>query len=78
MTKVTPPADGIFEVRSTAGDTHLGGEDFDNLLVDYLVKEFKRTNSIDITNNSRALSRYIRGLNTLLITILIICYMLCT
>ncbi|GIY23653.1 heat shock 70 kDa protein homolog [Caerostris extrusa] len=33
---------GIFEVKATAGDTHLGGEDFDNRLVDYLVKEFKK------------------------------------
>ena len=35
---------GLFEVKSTAGDTHLGGEDFDNVLVDHFVKEFKRKN----------------------------------
>merc|ERR1712142_1361032 len=49
--------DGIFEVKSTHGDTHLGGEDFDNLLVDHFVKEFKRKNKKDITGNKRALRR---------------------
>merc|ERR1712180_80864 len=49
--------DGIFEVKSTAGDTHLGGEDFDNRLVDHFVKEFKRKNKKDITGNKRALRR---------------------
>ena len=47
----------MFEVRSTAGDTHLGGEDFDNRLVDYFVQDFKRKNRKDISRNTRALRR---------------------
>merc|ERR1719211_338334 len=49
--------DGIFEVKSTAGDTHLGGEDFDNRLVDHFVKEFLRKHKKDLTKNKRALRR---------------------
>jgi L1 cell adhesion molecule like protein len=49
--------DGIFEVKATAGDTHLGGEDFDNRLVDHFVAEFKRKSKKDISNNPRALRR---------------------
>merc|ERR1711892_692477 len=49
--------DGIFEVKSTAGDTHLGGEDFDNRLVDHFVNEFKRKHKKDMTGNKRALRR---------------------
>merc|ERR1711972_1076371 len=49
--------DGIFEVKSTAGDTHLGGEDFDNRLVDHFVKEFKRKYKQDITKNKRSMRR---------------------
>jgi len=49
--------DGIFEVKSTAGDTHLGGEDFDNRLVDHFVKEFQRKHKKDISGNKRALRR---------------------
>jgi len=49
--------DGIFEVKSTAGDTHLGGEDFDNRMVDHFVQEFKRKFKKDITDNKRALRR---------------------
>ena len=49
--------DGVFEVRATAGDTHLGGEDFDNLLVDWAADEFKKKHKIDIKNNPRALRR---------------------
>jgi len=49
--------DGIFEVKATAGDTHLGGEDFDNRLVDHFVKEFQRKNKKDISGNKRALRR---------------------
>lgn len=49
--------DGVFEVRATAGDTHLGGEDFDNRLVDHFAKEFKRKHSKDVTSNARALRR---------------------
>merc|ERR1740123_1237234 len=48
---------GIFEVKATAGDTHLGGEDFDSRLVDHFVKEFLRKNKKDITGNKRALRR---------------------
>ena len=49
--------DGIFEVKATAGDTHLGGEDFDNLMVKYFIDEFKRKTKIDITDNNRAKRR---------------------
>nr|QIX11771.1 heat shock protein 70 [Liposcelis entomophila]QSV39855.1 heat shock protein 70 cognate [Liposcelis entomophila] len=49
--------DGIFEVKSTAGDTHLGGEDFDNRMVNHFVQEFKRKYKKDLTTNKRALRR---------------------
>lgn len=49
--------DGIFEVKATAGDTHLGGEDFDNRLVNHFVNEFKRKNKKDLSTNQRALRR---------------------
>ncbi|XP_013108281.1 heat shock 70 kDa protein cognate 4 [Stomoxys calcitrans] len=49
--------DGIFEVKSTAGDTHLGGEDFDNRLVTHFVQEFKRKHKKDLASNKRALRR---------------------
>ncbi|CAD7929946.1 unnamed protein product [Amoebophrya sp. A25] len=50
--------DGIFEVKATAGDTHLGGEDFDNKIVEYCLKEFTRKNKdVDISGNHRALRR---------------------
>merc|ERR1712121_139815 len=49
--------DGIFEVKSTAGDTHLGGEDFDNRLVNHFVQEFKRKTKKDLASNKRALRR---------------------
>jgi L1 cell adhesion molecule like protein len=49
--------EGIFEVKATAGDTHLGGEDFDNRLVNHFVQEFKRKNKKDISDNPRALRR---------------------
>merc|ERR1712178_604076 len=49
--------DGIFEVKATAGDTHLGGEDFDNRLVNHFISEFKRKNKKDITGNKRSLRR---------------------
>lgn len=47
----------VFEVQSTAGDTHLGGEDFDNRMVDHFVKEFNRKYQREITSNKRALRR---------------------
>ena len=49
--------EGIFEVKSTAGDTHLGGEDFDNRLVDHFMKEFNRKHKKDMSGNKRALRR---------------------
>jgi L1 cell adhesion molecule like protein len=49
--------EGIFEVKATNGHTHLGGEDFDNRLVDYCISEFKKKSSLDISNNPRALRR---------------------
>jgi len=49
--------DGIFEVKSTAGDTHLGGEDFDNRMVNHFVQEFKRKYKKDLTSNKRAVRR---------------------
>ena len=49
--------DGVFEVKATAGDTHLGGEDFDNRLLEHFVREFKRKHKKDITSNDRALRR---------------------
>jgi heat shock 70kDa protein 1/2/6/8 len=49
--------EGIFEVKATAGDTHLGGEDFDNRLVNHFVQEFKRKHKKDLSTNARALRR---------------------
>ena len=49
--------DGIFEVKSTAGDTHLGGEDFDNRMVDHFLKEFQRKHKKDMSQNKRAVRR---------------------
>ena len=49
--------DGIFEVKATAGDTHLGGEDFDSRLVNHFIQEFKRKHKKDISNNNRSLRR---------------------
>ncbi|KAI9504757.1 hsp71-like protein [Coemansia spiralis] len=49
--------DGIFEVKATAGDTHLGGEDFDNRMVNHFTQEFKRKFKKDMTGNARALRR---------------------
>jgi len=49
--------DGVFEVKATAGDTHLGGEDLDNLLVDYCTQEFKKKTKLDISTNPKAQRR---------------------
>ncbi len=49
--------DGVFEVKSTNGDTFLGGEDFDNTIVDYLLTEFKKENGIDLKSDKLALQR---------------------
>ena len=49
--------DGIFEVKSTSGDTHLGGEDFDNRMVNHFIQEFKRKHKKDISDNKRSVRR---------------------
>ena len=49
--------DGVFEVKATAGDTHLGGEDFDSRIVNHFVTEFKRKQKCDITKNARSMRR---------------------
>jgi molecular chaperone DnaK len=49
--------DGVFEVKATSGDTHLGGDDFDKRIVDWLAEEFKRENGIDLRNDRQALQR---------------------
>jgi len=49
--------DGVFEVKATAGDTHLGGEDFDRRLVEHCINDFKRKNKLDITDNKRSIRR---------------------
>ena len=49
--------DGIFEVRATSGDTHLGGQDFDSRIVEWMIEEFKKKSKIDIRSNPRALAR---------------------
>jgi len=49
--------EGVFEVKSTNGDTHLGGDDFDEVLIDYIADEFKVSNSIDLRNDRMALQR---------------------
>ncbi|KAM5556357.1 heat shock cognate 70 kDa protein-like [Rosa sericea] len=49
--------DGVFEVKATAGDTHLGGEDFDTKMVNYCVEEFKRKHNLDVGGNIRTLRR---------------------
>ncbi|RFU71673.1 molecular chaperone DnaK [Peribacillus saganii] len=49
--------DGVFEVKATAGDNRLGGDDFDQVIIDYLVSEFKKENSIDLSKDKMALQR---------------------
>src|SRR5512138_2853370 len=49
--------DGVFQVRSTSGDTFLGGDDFDQRVMDYLINEFKKENGIDLRNDRQALQR---------------------
>ena len=49
--------EGVFEVRSTAGDSHLGGDDYDNKIVDYLVSEFKKSQGIDLSKDRAAIQR---------------------
>ncbi|WP_333023396.1 molecular chaperone DnaK [Wolbachia endosymbiont of Pentidionis agamae] len=50
-------SEGVFEVKATNGDTHLGGEDFDNAVVKYLLDEFKKSNGIDLNNDMMAMQR---------------------
>ncbi len=50
-------ADGVFEVKSTSGDNHLGGDNFDKAIVDWMVGEFKRDNGIDLAADRLALQR---------------------
>ncbi|KKQ67484.1 MAG: Chaperone protein DnaK [Candidatus Daviesbacteria bacterium GW2011_GWA2_38_24] len=49
--------EGVFEVKSTNGDTHLGGDDFDQKIIDYLVEEFKKEQGVDLKNDRQALQR---------------------
>ncbi len=49
--------DGVFEVKSTSGNNHLGGDDYDQKIIDYLVKEFKKSNSIDLSKDKMAMQR---------------------
>ena len=49
--------DGVFEVKSTNGDTFLGGEDFDNRIVEYLADEFRKENTVDLRKDKLALQR---------------------
>ena len=49
--------DGVFEVKATAGDTHLGGEDIDTRIVNYVIEEFKKKNKVDISDNKKAARR---------------------
>src|SRR5947208_1857747 len=49
--------DGVFEVKSVAGDTHLGGDDYDRRIVDWLAEEFKKSNGIDLKTDRQALQR---------------------
>src|ERR1700680_4668357 len=53
--------DGVFEVHATSGDTHLGGDDFDKRLVDYIAEEFMRNNGIDLRKDRQALQRLTEG-----------------
>ncbi|MCY0881573.1 MAG: molecular chaperone DnaK, partial [Firmicutes bacterium] len=53
--------DGVFEVKSTSGDTHLGGDDYDMKLVDYIADEFKKENGIDLRSDRQALQRLIEA-----------------
>src|SRR5262249_40232710 len=50
-------SEGVFEVKATAGDTHLGGDDFDQVILDYIADEFKKDNGIDLRRDEKALQR---------------------
>ena len=49
--------DGVFQVLSTAGDNKLGGDDFDDVIIDYLVQEFRKENGIDLSKDKMAMQR---------------------
>ena len=49
--------DGVFEVKATNGDTHLGGDDFDQRIIDWMVDEFKKAEGIDLSNDRMAMQR---------------------
>ena len=53
--------DGVFEVKATSGNNHLGGDDFDNRIIDYIVKEFKKDNGIDLSKDKLAMQRLKEG-----------------
>ncbi len=53
--------DGVFEVKATSGNNHLGGDDFDNAIIEYLVKEFKKENGIDLSKDKLAMQRLKEG-----------------
>ena len=53
--------DGVFEVKSTNGDVHLGGDDFDNIIIDWLADEFKKDEGIDLKKDPMALQRLKEG-----------------
>ena len=53
--------DGVFEVKSTSGNNHLGGDDFDNAVIDYIVKEFKKENGVDLSKDKLAMQRLKEG-----------------
>ena len=53
--------DGVFEVKSTSGNNHLGGDDFDNRIIEYLIKEFKKENGIDLSKDKLAMQRLKEG-----------------
>ena len=57
--------DGVFEVLATSGDTHLGGDDFDKRIVDYLIREFKNNEGIDLSKDKQALQVRARAPATL-------------
>ena len=53
--------DGVFEVKATSGNNHLGGDDFDNCIIDYIVKEFKKENGVDLSKDKLAMQRLKEG-----------------
>ncbi|WP_404989902.1 Hsp70 family protein [Companilactobacillus paralimentarius] len=57
MFSVLQLGDGVFEVLSTNGDTHLGGDDFDQKIIDWLVEQFKAKNGVDLAQDKMALQR---------------------